>query len=589
MTASPATQAALLGHVAVSELPPEKLVQLADEIRQRLISSVTITGGHLGPNLGVVELTIALHRAFRSPYDPIVWDTGHQAYTHKLLTGRDDAFGSLRQRHGLSGYPSRRESEHDLVENSHASTALSYADGLAKAFALSGRHDRRVVAVVGDGSLTGGMAWEALNNVAEASDRPLVIVLNDNARSYAPTVGAIARHLAQLRAGTATGNVFQDLGLAYIGPVDGHDFDCLSTAFAQARQSRRPVVVHCVTRKGAGYPAAEIDEADRLHTIPPLSTSPSFSGQAEPSWTSVFADEMVRIGAQRPDVVAVTAAMLLPTGLGSFAEAFPDRTYDVGIAEQHAVTSAAGLAMAGLHPVVAIYAGFLNRAFDQVLMDVALHHLPVTFVLDRAGITGPDGPSHHGIWDLSLLAPVPGIRIAVPRDGAELRSLLNECLTWDHGPTIVRFPRGNTPLHVPAVRRLGTAEVVFEPPGDGGVLLLALGPLVPAAILAAEQLSRSGVRVTVVDPRWATPVDPAIVQCGAGRSAVVTIEDGVVVGGFGDAVARASRASHNGLQVLSVGLDDFIPAGDREELLAEHELDSAGIVEVIQDAIKAAR
>ncbi|HJT04686.1 MAG TPA: 1-deoxy-D-xylulose-5-phosphate synthase, partial [Pseudonocardiaceae bacterium] len=431
----------------VRALPENALTALADEIRQLLIESVPRTGGHFGPNLGVVELTIALHRVFQSPHDAIVWDTGHQAYVHKLLTGRRDGFERLRTAGGLSGYPSRAESAHDLVENSHASTALSYADGLTRAFALRGEPDRAVVAVVGDGALTGGMCWEALNNIGGAPQRPLIVVLNDNGRSYSPTVGSLAGHLRDLRRRGTPESVFEQLGLAYLGPVDGHDIAAVQAALRQARKLGRAVVVHCVTVKGKGCPAAENDEVDCLHAV----TAPS-SGPSEPSgqsWTSVLSDELAAVARERTDVVALTAAMLHPTGLHRFATEFPDRVFDVGIAEQHAVTTAAGLAMGGLHPVVCVYATFLNRAFDQVLMDVALHRLPVTFVLDRAGVTGNDGPSHNGMWDLSLLGVVPGMRVAAPRDAALLRAQLREAIAHP-GPAAVRFPKGPVGPALPA-------------------------------------------------------------------------------------------------------------------------------------------
>ncbi|WP_203784314.1 1-deoxy-D-xylulose-5-phosphate synthase, partial [Asanoa ferruginea] len=482
-------------------LPESALPALAAEIRSRLIESVSRTGGHLGPNLGVVELTLALHRVFDSPHDAIVWDTGHQAYVHKMLTGRWAALDSLRQEGGLSGYPSRSESAHDIVENSHASTALSYADGLAKAFAIGGRPDRFVVAVVGDGSLTGGMAWEALNNIGAAPQRPLVVVLNDNGRSYAPTAGAVSAHLASLHsANGSAASVFEQLGLGYLGPIDGHNTAEVEVALRKARSLGTPTVVHCLTRKGLGHPPAEQDEADRMHTVGPAGPS---SGAR--SWTSVFSDEMVALGSSRPDVVAISAAMLGPTGLQAFADRYPDRAFDVGIAEQHAVTSAAGLATGGLHPVVCVYSTFLNRAFDQVMMDVALHRLPVTFVLDRAGITGSDGPSHHGMWDLSLLGLVPGMRVAAPRDGEQLRLLLREAVAHRDGPAALRFPKADVGPALPAVGRLGSADVLrwgsaqrpswapggpWQAAGPGGAVP-ASGGAVPASA-GAGQVPGSG-------------------------------------------------------------------------------------------------
>jgi 1-deoxy-D-xylulose-5-phosphate synthase len=566
----------------LKELPAEALPALAAEIRQHLISSVSRTGGHLGPNLGAVELTIAVHRVFDSPRDAIVWDTGHQAYVHKLLTGRQDLSG-LRQRGGLSGYPSRAESEHDLVENSHASTALSYADGLAKGFALRDQRDRAVVAVVGDGALTGGMCWEALNNIGAAPDRPVIVLLNDNGRSYSPTIGALATNLAQLRSGPCA-SLFETLGMAYLGPVDGHDVGAVEDALRRARAIGAPVVVHCVTRKGAGYPPAEADEADQMHAVSPAPAAAS-PAPAGPSWTQVLADEMVALGHQRPDVVALTAAMLGPTGLHAFAHHFPDRMYDVGIAEQHAVTSAAGLAMAGLHPVVCVYATFLNRAFDQVLMDVALHRLPVTFVLDRAGVTGSDGPSHNGMWDLSVLGIVPGMRVAAPRDGDRLRALLREAVDHAGGPTAIRFPKAEVSGQLPPVGRLGSADLLRGDPG-AEVLLLPVGPLAEVALEAAGELARSGTGVTVADPRWIVPVDPALVEAAGRHRLVVTVEDNGVAGGFGDGFARAARTAGVRVEVCTLGLPQhFLPHGSRGGLLAEQGLDGMGIVAAVKEAL----
>jgi 1-deoxy-D-xylulose-5-phosphate synthase len=564
----------------LKHLPAEALPALAAEIREHLVTEVSRTGGHLGPNLGAVELTIAVHRVFDSPRDAIVWDTGHQAYVHKLLTGRRD-LSALRQRGGLSGYPSRAESEHDLVENSHASTALSYADGLAKAFALRRQADRAVVAIVGDGAMTGGMCWEALNNIGAAPHRPLVILLNDNGRSYSPTIGALAGNLASLRSGPAP-SLFETLGLAYLGPVDGHDIGAVEAALREARALGTPVVVHCVTRKGQGYAPAEGDEADCMHAISPRPSAGATPGKA---WTQVFADEMVAIGHERPDVVALTAAMLRPTGLHSFSHHFPDRVYDVGIAEQHAVTSAAGLAMGGLHPVVCIYATFLNRAFDQLLMDVALHRLPVTFVLDRAGITGSDGPSHNGMWDLSVLGIVPGMRVAAPRDGDQLRSLLREAVDHAEGPSAIRFPKAEVSGQVRAIGQIGNADLLYTRP-DASVLLLPVGPLAEVALEAAGELERSGTPVTVADPRWVLPIDPALVEAAGRHRLVVTVEDNGIAGGFGDAFARATRASGVRVDVRSLGLrQEFLPHGSRGGLLAEQGLDGMGIVAAVKEAL----
>ena len=552
-------------------LGPDELVALAADIRAELIGSVTSTGGHLGPNLGVVELTLAVHRVFHSPHDAIVFDTGHQSYVHKMLTGRWDALAGLRQPGGMSGYPSRAESEHDLVENSHASTALSYADGLATAFALRAQHDRCVVAVVGDGALTGGMSWEALNNLGAARGRPVIIVLNDNGRSYAPTVGGLAEHLAQLRGGQAP-NLFQSLGLGYLGPVDGHDVGAVEAALAQARQAHTPTVVHCCTQKGRGYRPAETDDADRMHTI-----SPADAARPAASWTSVFAAELLDIGRARADVVAVTAAMLRPTGLHPFSVEFPERVLDVGIAEQHAVTSAAGLAMGGLHPVVAVYATFLNRAFDQVLMDVALHRLPVTFVLDRAGVTGNDGPSHNGMWDLSMLGMVPGLRVAAPRDAPRLRALLREAIADDTGPTALRYPKGSADRELPAVDTIGVADVLVQTQ-RADVLLIGVGAMAAVAVDAATELALQGVQATVVDPRWALPVEPALVAAAARYPLVVTVEDNGLSGGFGDAFSRAVRQAQLPVIVQTLGLaQQFLPHGQRSVLLAAQDLDAAGV------------
>jgi 1-deoxy-D-xylulose-5-phosphate synthase len=589
----------------LKRLAPEQLPLLAAEVRDLMVEAVSRTGGHLGPSLGVVETTLALHRVFESPRDKVVWDTGHQAYVHKILTGRAELFTTLRRRGGLSGYPSRAESEHDLVENSHASTALSYADGLAKAYALRGER-RRVVAVVGDGALTGGMCWEALNNIA-ASDLPVVVVVNDNGRSYSPTIGGLADHLASLRMtqgyeqaldvvktvlaktplvgpplyealhGIKRGLkdflqpqvLFEDLGLKYVGPVDGHDVVAMESALRKARDFGGPVIVHAVTVKGYGYQPAVDDEADCLHAVGP-GTDPLTGKALAPgarSWTNVFSEEAVALGAERPDVVAITAAMLQPVGLHAFSQAYPERTFDVGIAEQHAVTSAAGLAMGGMHPLVCIYATFLNRAFDQALMDVALHSLPVTLVLDRAGVTGEDGASHNGMWDLAILQVVPGLRIAAPRDAATLREELREAVAVSDGPTVVRFPKGAVGEDLPALERVGPVDVLAR--GDD-VLLVAVGAMARLALEVAERCAAQGVSVRVVDPRWVAPVPSELVDLARDVRLVVTVEDGVRVGGVGTQVAQALSDAGVDVPTRQVGIPRaFLDHGTRAEVLAE--------------------
>ncbi|WP_421109975.1 1-deoxy-D-xylulose-5-phosphate synthase [Streptomyces sp. NEAU-S77] len=594
-------------------LTGEERTALAQEIREFLITAVARTGGHLGPNLGVVELSIALHRVFDSPADRILWDTGHQSYVHKLLTGRQD-FSKLRGKGGLSGYPSRAESEHDVIENSHASTALGWADGLAKANEIRGRTDH-VVAVIGDGALTGGMAWEALNNIAAARDRPLIIVVNDNERSYAPTIGGLAGHLATLRTtdgyerflawgkdvlqrtpvvgqplygslhGAKKGfketfapqGMFEDLGLKYVGPIDGHDMDAVEGALRRAKRFHGPVLVHCLTEKGRGYRPALEDEADRFHTVAamdPLTCAPLIPSGGR-SWTSVFGEEMVRIGAERPDVVALTAAMLDPVGLAGFAEAYPDRVWDVGIAEQHAAVSAAGLATGGLHPVVAVYATFLNRAFDQLLMDVALHRCGVTFVLDRAGVTGTDGPSHNGMWDMSALQVVPGLRIAAPRDADQLRAQLREAIDVDDAPTVVRFPKESVGQPVPALERIGGMDVLRR--GDD-VLLVVAGVMAPVGLRAAELLAERGIGCTVVDPRWVKPVDPELPALAARHRAVAVVEDNVRSAGVGAAIGQALRDAGVDLPLRTFGIPEaFLPHAKRGEVLADIGLTPAEI------------
>ena len=595
------------GPADLKALTPEQVLLLAAEIRDTMVDTVSRTGGHLGPSLGVVEVTLALHRVFDSPRDKVLWDTGHQSYVHKMVTGRATQFHTLRKKGGLSGYPSRAESEHDLVENSHASTALSYADGLAKAYRLRGEH-RHVVAVVGDGALTGGMCWEALNNIA-ASSLPVVIVVNDNGRSYSPTIGGLADHLATLRmtqgyeraldtvkttlsrtpvVGTPLYTalhglkrgikdflqpqvLFEDLGMKYVGPIDGHDVAAMEAALRRAKSFGGPVIVHAVTVKGFGYQPAVDDEADCLHSVAPVTdplTGKPLNASAR-GWTSVLGEEMVAIGAERQDVVAITAAMLQPVGLLRFSKAYPDRTFDVGIAEQHAVTSAAGLAMGGLHPVVCLYATFLNRAFDQTLMDVALHRQPVTFVLDRAGVTGEDGASNNGMWDLSILNLVPGMRVAAPRDAATLREELREALAVDDGPTALRFPKGPVPDDLPAVERVGTVDVLRRDKGDD-VLVVAVGAMARLGLEVADRAAQQGVGVTVVDPRWVSPVPAELVELARGYRLVLTVEDGGRTGGVGSAVSQALRDADVDVPTRDLGIPQrFLNHASRAEVLAE--------------------
>jgi 1-deoxy-D-xylulose-5-phosphate synthase len=599
-------------------LTPDQLRQLAAEIRSFLVENVARTGGHLGPNLGVVELTIALHRVFDSPADPIIFDTGHQSYVHKILTGRQD-FAQLRSRGGLAGYPQRSESEHDIVESSHASSSLSWADGVSRAFSRTGRRDRHVVAVVGDGALTGGMTWEALNNISDDNDRNLVIVVNDNGRSYAPTIGGMARYLNRVRTNEAyrhlrrssdtlfhrlgpaaraiyrgvrggthgflsrfTNNeaLYSNLDIKYLGPIDGHDFESLIETLELAKSYGAPVIVHAITDKGSGYAPALSDEADQFHAVGKIDpiTGEALNSGGGPQWTDVFAEELTAVGSEREDVIAMTAAMLRPTGLQTFAERFPDRVYDVGIAEQHAVTSAAGLAFGGLHPVVAIYATFMNRAFDQVMMDVALHKAGVTFVLDRAGVTGPDGPSHHGIWDLAMLQLVPGIRIAAPRDATRLREEFREAVAVGHAPTVVRYPKGGVPADLDAIERLPDGVDVLTRGSSDDVLLVGIGPMVHLAMEVAERLRAQGIGATVVDPRWAIPVQPSIVDLAREHRLVITIEDGIRVGGVGTRVRQVLREAGVDTAVDELGIpDEFIDHATREQILEDAGLTASKI------------
>ena len=591
-------------------LSPADIPALAQEIRDFLVTSVSRTGGHLGPNLGVVELTIAIHRVFDSPHDTVVFDTGHQSYVHKLLTGRQD-FGGLRTRGGLSGYPSRAESEHDVVENSHASTALSWADGIAKARRLTGQRDRHTVAVIGDGALTGGMAWEAINNIAADKDLPLVIVVNDNERSYAPTTGGLADHLATLRTtqgyetfldwgkstlsrtpviggvmyGAAHGmkkgikdivapqGMFEDLGLKYLGPIDGHDEPAVESALRKAQSFGGPVLVHVLTKKGKGYDPARNDEADRFHAVDKINPETGLPLQIKGRiWTDEFSAALLDVAKDRDDVVAITAAMLIPVGLRPFAERYPDRVFDVGIAEQHAVTMASGLAFGGLHPVVCVYATFLNRAFDQLLMDCALHRAGVTFILDRAGVTGTDGASHNGMWDMSVTGLVPGLHLCAPRDAHELTRALAEAIDIDDAPSVIRFSKQNLPAPLPAVRTAGTVDVLLEPGPDGGVdlLLVGLGEMGTTAMSVAAKLTAQGRTVRVVDPRWCLPVSDDLVELARHAGAVAVIEDNLVIGGVGSQVGQALRDAGMHLPVHLHGIPKrFLAHASRGEVLEE--------------------
>jgi 1-deoxy-D-xylulose-5-phosphate synthase len=598
-------------------LTTAQLKELAAEIRTFLISEVARSGGHLGPNLGVVELTIALHRVFDSPTDPIIFDTGHQSYVHKLLTGRQE-FDGLRERGGLAGYPQRHESPHDVVESSHASSSLSWADGISRAFEMTNQSDRHVVAVVGDGALTGGMTWEALNNITHDNTRNLVIVVNDNGRSYAPTIGGMARSLDRIRTRRSYRNLhltsrkafdklgptaraiyrgvrggirgflsnfvknhalYANLDIKYVGPIDGHNVGMLEQALRQAKNYGAPVIVHVITEKGRGYQPARDDIADQFHAvgrIDPETGEPTSS--SSPSWTDVFSEEITAHAARNERIIAITAAMLRPTGLGAMQEKFPDRVLDVGIAEQHAVTAAAGMAFGGLHPVVAIYATFMNRAFDQVLMDVALHRAGVTFVLDRAGVTGPDGPSHHGMWDLALLQIVPGIRLAAPRDAERLREELAEALSVDDGPTVIRYPKGSVGAEIVAQRRTSDGVDVLREAAHKDVLIVAIGDMARIGLDVAERLAQQGIGATVIDPRWVVPVPASVISLAADHRLVITLEDGVRVGGIGTRIRQDLRGAGVDTAVDELGLpDEFIDHGDRADILADAGLTAQAI------------
>ncbi len=621
-------------------LTSRELESLAAEIREFLIAEVAKTGGHLGPNLGVVELTIALHRVFESPHDPIIWDTGHQSYVHKILTGRKD-FSRLRQRGGLAGYPQRAESEHDIVESSHASSSLSWADGISRSFSRTGQADRHVVAVVGDGALTGGMTWEALNNITDDNSRNLIIVMNDNGRSYAPTIGGMARFLNSIRTsgsyrdlqegserlfsafgapgrtvyraarGAMRGlvsrasnnqDLYSNLDIKYVGPVHGHNLPALEEALRQAKGYGRPTLVHVITEKGRGYAPAENDVADQFHAIGKIDpeTGESLQHGAAQSFTGVFGEHIVELARENPRVVAITAAMLAPTGLDAFAEAFPDRVYDVGIAEQHAVTTAAGLAYGGLHPVVAVYATFMNRAFDQLLMDVALHRAGVTFVLDRAGITGPDGASHNGVWDLATLQVIPGIRIAAPRDENTLRELLDEAVAIDDGPTVIRYPKGSVGDPLPAIERLSDGvDLLFHSPAghandgrgiSGDVLFVGVGPMSRIAVRAAELLAEQGISASVVDPRWVVPVPDAVVDSARAHRLVVSVEDGIRVGGIGTRIRQALRDAGVDTAVTEIGTPpEFLEHASRDELLFDAGITSEQLAASVAEHVRGTR
>ena len=583
------------------------MIELASEIRTYLVETITSTGGHLGPNLGVVELTLAIHRVFDSPKDSIVFDTGHQSYVHKLVTGRND-LSSIRTKGGIAGYPQRSESEHDVVESSHASSSLSWADGIAKAYKLTGQTDRAVVAVIGDGALTGGMAWEALNNITDDNDRNLVIVVNDNGRSYAPTIGGLARHLNDVRTdkvykrayrfsrkffsafgpvgrlaystlrGAGKGllgsftpkGMFPNLDLKYIGPIDGHDQEAMEQALTQAKSYGAPVIVHAITQKGRGFQLAEDNSDDQFHAVGQIDpkTGISLEGNSGQSWTSVFAEEIVTLADKDEKIVGLTAAMLIPVGLHKLGNKYPSRVFDVGIAEQHAVASSAGLAFGGLHPVVAVYATFMNRAFDQVLMDVALHNAGVTFVLDRAGVTGPDGASHHGMWDLALLQIVPGIEIAAPRDAIRLREELAEAVKIQDRPTVLRFPKGTAPQDIPAVKRFADGVEVLREAAAKDVLLVTVGAMAPVAIKVAELLAAHGIGATVIDPRWVVPVRQSVIDLARDHRIVITLEDGVRVGGIGTRIRQDLRAHQIDTPLNELGLpDEFLEHASRGEIL----------------------
>ncbi|GAA1045898.1 1-deoxy-D-xylulose-5-phosphate synthase [Rothia amarae] len=611
----------------LDRLSESEMHQLAQEIRSFLVQHVAQTGGHLGPNLGVVELTLGIHRVFDSPHDSIIFDTGHQSYVHKILTGRHN-FETLRQKGGLAGYPDRAESEHDIVESSHASSSLSWADGISRAHQYNGEDDRYTVAVIGDGALTGGMAWEAVNNIAADRQRKVVIVVNDNGRSYAPTVGGFANHMAELqqelqnrldqvrldrrydktldvmrqklqksgpvgemvyrglhgmKAGlkdiVVPNGLFEDLGMKYVGPIDGHDQDAVETALTAAKNFGGPVIVHAITEKGRGYAPARAHEDDQFHAVGIIDpeTGQPLASKGGQSWTGVFSSEIKNIADEREDIVGITGAMLIPVGLKPMQQAYPNRVIDVGIAEQHAIAMSAGLAFGGLHPVIALYATFLNRGFDQLLMDVALHGAGVTIVLDRSGVTGPDGPSHHGMWDLALLQFIPGLHLAAPRDAATLREELREAVAINDAPTVIRYPKGDVGDDISAIHRMDDGVDVLRQSGDSDsssgqldVLLVAVGAMVPLALSVSESLEQQGVSSTVIDPRWVMPVPGSVVSAARDHRIVVVLEDGVKAGGVGSRIRQEMRSHGVDTALNEVGLpSEFIPHASRSEIFDE--------------------
>lgn len=611
----------------LDRLSESEMHQLAQEIRSFLVQHVAQTGGHLGPNLGVVELTLGIHRVFDSPHDSIIFDTGHQSYVHKILTGRHN-FETLRQKGGLAGYPDRAESEHDIVESSHASSSLSWADGISRAHQYNGEDDRYTVAVIGDGALTGGMPWEAVNNIAADRQRKVVIVVNDNGRSYAPTVGGFANHMAELqqelqnrldqvrldrrydktldvmrqklqksgpvgemvyrglhgmKAGlkdiVVPNGLFEDLGMKYVGPIDGHDQDAVETALTAAKNFGGPVIVHAITEKGRGYAPARAHEDDQFHAVGIIDpeTGQPLASKGGQSWTGVFSSEIKNIADEREDIVGITGAMLIPVGLKPMQQAYPNRVIDVGIAEQHAIAMSAGLAFGGLHPVIALYATFLNRGFDQLLMDVALHGAGVTIVLDRSGVTGPDGPSHHGMWDLALLQFIPGLHLAAPRDAATLREELREAVAINDAPTVIRYPKGDVGDDIPAIHRMDDGVDVLRQSGDSDsssgqldVLLVAVGAMVPLALSVSDSLEQQGVSSTVIDPRWVMPVPGSVVSAARDHRIVVVLEDGVKAGGVGSRIRQEMRSHGVDTALNEVGLpSEFIPHASRSEIFDE--------------------